>query len=158
MNKQPTSRTCILCGRENSIGLKMKWFNDVEAQKVISRVVIPESFNNGYPGLTHGGMVAAQLDDTAIRAIWINGDYDNVMATKDLQVNYRHPTPTNIELTATGWVIEETATKAVVASIIQTPTGMITAEGQATVVKPSNNFRRSINIESERKFWRVEEK
>ncbi|MGI6551192.1 MAG: PaaI family thioesterase [Syntrophomonadales bacterium] len=156
MNKQPTSRSCILCGRENSIGLRMNWYNDREAQKVIGQVVIPETFNNGYTGLTHGGMVAALLDETAIRATWINGDFDNVMTTKDLQINYRRPTPTNTTLTVTGWVIEQTETTAVVASMIQVPDGTVTAEGKATAVKLPDHFRNSVDIEADRKYWRVE--
>jgi len=153
MNMQPTSRSCILCGRENDIGLKMKWQNDPENQ----RVVIPESFNNGYPGLTHGGMVAALLDETAIRAIWINGDYDNIMTTKELKVRYLAPTPTNTELTVIGWVIESGQTRAVVGSMIKTPDGVVTAEGEGLVVLAPSHFRQSLNIEAERKHWRVEE-
>lgn len=156
MNKQPTSRSCILCGRENHIGLRMSWYNDQEAQKVVGQVIIPESFNNGYTGLTHGGMVAALLDETAIRAIWINGDFDNVMTTKDLQVNYLRPTPTNTSLTVTGWVIEQTETRAIVASMIQVPDGTITAEGRATAVKTPEGFRDSMNFEADRKYWRVD--
>ena len=67
MNRQPVSRTCFVCGRKPSIGLKMEWFNCPEEGKVKAALTIPEQFN-GYPGFVHGGIIAAILDETSGRA------------------------------------------------------------------------------------------
>ncbi|HEC25979.1 MAG TPA: PaaI family thioesterase, partial [Gammaproteobacteria bacterium] len=68
MHKQPNSRTCFMCGRENDSGLKMSWYNIPEKEQNQGKVTIPEHFN-GYPGIAHGGIVAAILDETAGRSI-----------------------------------------------------------------------------------------
>lgn len=73
MIKQPTSRTCFLCARENSCGLKMIWYNNLESNQVEAVVTIPEQFN-GYPGIAHGGIVAGISDETAGRAVMLDGD------------------------------------------------------------------------------------
>jgi len=36
MDKQPSSRTCFLCGRQNQVGLRMTWHNDAGARQVNS--------------------------------------------------------------------------------------------------------------------------
>lgn len=43
-----------------------------------------------------------------------------------------------------------------VASMIQVPDGTVTAEGKATAVKLPDHFRNSVDIEADRKYWRVE--
>ena len=47
--KQPSSRTCFLCGRQNEAVLKMEWYNNPETNQVEATIKIPEHFN-GYPG------------------------------------------------------------------------------------------------------------
>ena len=58
-SRQPTSRSCFVCGRENPVGLKVKWDEHPEAGEIRGTVTIPEHFN-GYPGVTHGGIVGAR--------------------------------------------------------------------------------------------------
>jgi uncharacterized protein (TIGR00369 family) len=103
MIKQPTSRTCFMCGRENSHGLKMVWYNNLEANRVEATITIPEQFN-GYPGIVHGGIVAAILDETSGRAVMLDGNFENLFVTLRLNVTYRKPTPTNTPLKAIGWL------------------------------------------------------
>ncbi len=62
MEKQPSSRFCFLCGRQNPVGLKITWYSDHSQRQVRATVTVPEHFN-GYPGVVHGGIVAAILDD-----------------------------------------------------------------------------------------------
>lgn len=40
MVRQPTSRTCFICGRGNDFGLKMIWYNNLEVNKVEVTVTI----------------------------------------------------------------------------------------------------------------------
>ena len=101
MTRQPSSRTCFCCGRQNDISLKMTWYNDIENNKVRSTVTIPEHFN-GYPGIVHGGILAAVLDETAGRAIMLDENFNNLMVTLSLQVTYRKLTPTETPLEVIG--------------------------------------------------------
>ena len=152
MNKQPSSRTCFLCGRQNAISLKINWHNDSETGQVRATVIVPEHFN-GYPGIVHGGIVAAILDETAGRAILLDGDPDDLMVTLKLEVKYRRPTPTGQPLTAVGWVIRRTESRAQVAGELRLADGTITAQCEALIVRPSQEF--FDRWEPEKKHWRV---
>jgi acyl-coenzyme A thioesterase PaaI-like protein len=82
-----------VCGRENPVGLKVSWDQDPEAGEIRGRVTVPAHFN-GYPGVTHGGIVGALLDETAGRTILMDGGFEDLMVTAKLEVVYRRPTPT----------------------------------------------------------------
>jgi acyl-coenzyme A thioesterase PaaI-like protein len=84
-----------MCGRENNHGLKMVWYNNLEANQVEATVTITEQFN-GYPGIAHSGIVAAILDETSGRAIMLDGNLDNLFVTLRLNITYKKPMPTNI--------------------------------------------------------------
>lgn len=154
MIKQPTSRTCFVCGRENSHGLKMVWHNNPESNQVEAVVTIPEQFN-GYPGIAHGGIVAAILDETAGRAVMLDGNFDNLFITLRLNLTYRKPTPTNTPLKAIGWVEHKGNRGMKVAARLFLSDGTVTTECKAVVVRPTREIAES--WEPERKFWRVEE-
>jgi uncharacterized protein (TIGR00369 family) len=152
LEKQPSSRTCFLCGRQNDIGLKMTWFNDREAQQVRAVVTVPEHFN-GYPGIVHGGIIAALLDETSGRALLLDGNGDQLMVTLKLEIKYRRPTPTGVPLTVTGQVVRRSGSRAQVAARLLLPDGTLAAEGQALLMRPSDEF--FTRWEPEKKYWRV---
>jgi uncharacterized protein (TIGR00369 family) len=152
MEKQPNSRTCFLCGRQNEIGLKMSWYNDSDARQIKATVTVPDHFN-GYPGFVHGGIVAALIDETAGRALLLDGDTERLMVTLKLEVRYRHPTPTGQPLTVIGWVIQQSRSRAKVAAEVQLTDGTVTADGEAVVVLPPQEF--FDRWEPEKQYWHV---
>jgi uncharacterized protein (TIGR00369 family) len=152
MEKQPNSRTCFLCGRQNDYSLKMSWYNDTAAGRIRSTVTIPEQFN-GYPGIAHGGIVAAILDETAGRAILLDGGDQDLMVTLKLEVRYRKATPTGQPLTVQGWVLRRTDTRAQVAAEIRLADGSVSAECEAVCIRPPEDFRQ--RWEAERPYWKV---
>ena len=154
MTKQPTSRTCFLCGRDNDSGLKMKWYNNYDLNQVEANITIPEHFN-GYPGIAHGGIVAAILDETSGRSIMLDGDFDNLFITLRLNVTYRKPTPTDVSLKVIGWVEKKGQRKMEVAAKMLLPDDTICAECQAVVIKPAGEISKC--WEDEKKHWYVEQ-
>jgi uncharacterized protein (TIGR00369 family) len=154
MIKQPTSRTCFMCGRDNDYGLKMVWYNNPETYEVEATVTVPEQFN-GYPGIVHGGIVAAILDETAGRAVMLDGNFDNLFVTLRLNMTYRKSTPTNTPLKAVGWLEHKGNKGMKVAAKLLLPDGTLTTECKAVVIRPTAEISRS--WEPEKKFWRVEE-
>jgi len=150
--KQPTSRTCFVCGRDNDHGLKMEWYNNSQTNKVEGTITVPEQFN-GYPGIVHGGIIASILDETAGRAMMLDGNWDNLFVTLKLNITYRQPTPTDTPLTAVGWLENQGNRSANVAAILCLPDGTITAECEAVVVRPIKEFMQQ--WEDEKKFWRA---
>lgn len=156
MDKQPSSRSCFICGRENDIGLKMTFFDDLEAQQVWSEIVIPSGFN-GYPGVVHGGIVAALLDETSGRALMLNGKTEEFVVTTSLVVKYHQPTPTEQVLRVVGWVVKRGSRWAKVAGEIRLADGTVTAKGEVTVIRSPQLFMDKWNQNSENEQWRVED-
>ena len=154
MVKQPTSRTCFLCGCENKFGLKMVWYNNLDSNQVEATVTIPEQFN-GYPGIAHGGIIAGILDETSGRAGMLDGNFDNLFITLKLNMTYRKPTPTNTPLKVVGWLEHKGNIGMKVAAKLLLPDETVTAECKAVVARPTGEVSKS--WEHERKFWRVEE-
>ena len=70
---QPNSLKCFVCGLENPYGLHLRFF-DSEPGEVIAEVTVPEQFQ-GYPGIVHGGIIAAMLDEAAGRSQMGNDEH-----------------------------------------------------------------------------------
>jgi uncharacterized protein (TIGR00369 family) len=134
----------------------MVWYNNLESNQVEAVVTVPEQFN-GYPGIVHGGIVAAILDETSGRAVMLDGnfDFDNLFVTLRLNMTYRKPTPTNTPLKAVGWLEHKGNRGMKVAAKLLLPDGTLTTECKAVVVRPTDEISES--WEPEKKFWRVEE-
>ena len=122
----------------------MEWYNNPEKNQIEAEVVIPDHFN-GYPGVAHGGIVAAILDETAGRAVMLDGDFENLFVTLKLEVTYRKITPTNTPLIVTGWINQGSSKRKKVAAEIRLVDGTVTAECLALVtphqsksLKPGN--------------------
>ena len=99
VHQQPNAADCFICGRENEHGLKMVFFDDGEST-VISRVT-PNQMFQGYPGVVHGGILAAILDEVVGRVVMAK-DHHRFMMTVNLTVKYRLPVTVGEELLAVG--------------------------------------------------------
>jgi len=150
---QPTSRMCFVCGRENPVGLHIKFYEDHEDQQLIVRLTIPDRYQ-GYPGIAHGGILATVLDETAGRALMMVSEDNPFWVTAKLEIRYRKPTPTETPLTVVGWVVRQRSRSAEVAGEIRLPDGTVTVEASALVVCPRGDTLE--NWEQEQQFWRVE--
>jgi len=154
MQKQPNSRMCFVCGVQNPVGLKLTFYQDPEAGQVRATFTIPEKYQ-GYPGVVHGGIVAAILDEVSGRAVMLHLADEGLMATLRLTIRYRRPTPTGTPLTAVGWVERIGGIGARVAGEIRLPDGTVTAECQSTLGPVPEEFRAL--WEPERPYWKVYE-
>ena len=83
---------CFICGMENPIGLHLHIY-EVEPGVVETNYIAPEHFQ-GYPGVLHGGIVGAIIDEISGRAL-MGGDPMNprFMFTARLEVKYRRNVP-----------------------------------------------------------------
>ena len=154
MLKQPTSRTCFMCGRDNEFGLKMTWYNNLELNQVEANVTIAEHFN-GYPSIAHGGIIAAILDETSGRAAMLDGDFDNLFITLRLNLTFRKPTPTDTPLKVVGSVLKKGKRSMKVTAKLLLPDDTTTAECEATIIRPTGKIEKS--WQNEKKFWFVED-
>jgi uncharacterized protein (TIGR00369 family) len=151
--RQPSSRSCFVCGRDNPFGLRMVWENHREEGEIRSSVTVPEEFN-GYPGVVHGGILAAMLDETAGRAILLDGDPDDLMVTAKMDVMYRRPTPTGTPLLVVGRVVERSERRAETKAEIRLPDGSVSARATVWLARPPKAIREG--WEAERPYFRVD--
>ena len=98
-SKQPNSHHCFVCGLNNPYGLRLTFFDNGDDQ-VWCEYTIPDHYQ-GFPGLAHGGVVAAIMDEVCGRTALI-ADPSNLMMTAKMEVKYRIPVPTGQQLQITG--------------------------------------------------------
>ena len=152
--RQPSSRSCFLCGRDNPVGLKMVWENHPADGEIRSTVTVREEFN-GYPGVVHGGILAAMLDETAGRAVLLEGGPDELMVTAKLDVTYRRPTPTDTPLLVVGRVVARSEKRAETKAEIRLPDGTVSARATVWLARPPKGIL--AGWEAERQYFRVDE-
>ena len=102
IHKQPNASMCYICGRDNPAGLGMDFYDDGEG--MVKSIVTPADHFQGYPGVLHGGVVAAILDEVVGRSTMCT-DHHRFMMTVNMTVQYRHPVPIGQELIAVGKVV-----------------------------------------------------
>jgi acyl-coenzyme A thioesterase PaaI-like protein len=151
--RQPSSRSCFVCGRENPVGLKVVWEQDAAAGEIRGAVTIPDHFG-GYPGVTHGGIVGAILDETAGRTVLLDGGFDELMVTAKLEVVYRRPTPTGVPLEAVGRLLRRSGSRAEAEAELRLPDGTVTARATVLLARPPAEIKE--RWEAEREHWRID--
>lgn len=102
MKKQPNSDHCFVCGRRNPHGLYMTFYDNAR-DEVCSTYSVPDEYQS-YPGIVHGGVIAAMLDEVVGRVAMIE-DHHHFMMSVRLEVKYRHPVPTVTPLKILGRIV-----------------------------------------------------
>jgi acyl-coenzyme A thioesterase PaaI-like protein len=152
--KQPSSRGCFVCGRENHGGLGARWTCDRSTGEVRAELAIPERFN-GYPGVVHGGVVTALLDEAMARTALIEGGFEDLMVTARMEVAFRQPTPTATPVTVVGRLRRKSGSRAQAEAELRLPDGSVAARAEALMTKPPPAV--AAGWAAERPFWRVAE-
>lgn len=142
MNKQANSRQCFVCGVENHFGLKLKFY-ETEPGHVLAETIVPAHFQ-GYPGVVHGGIVAAMLDEVSGRTM-IRGEPPRWMVTAKMEVRYRKPVPVGKLLLLEGLAKQDKGRIATVVGSICDENHVLLAELEAVlaeipahILNPSN--------------------
>lgn len=104
LGTQNVSRMCMVCGMENSSGLKARFF-ELDDGELLGEFT-PAADHQGYPGRLHGGIASTLLDETIGRAISI-GDPDVWGVTIELTVKFRKPVPLDEPVRAFGRITKD---------------------------------------------------
>ena len=99
-NPQPNSRHCFVCGIANPVGLHLRFYETAPGEVTVE-CTLPEQYQ-GYPGVVHGGIVAAMLDEVSGRSYMGNGESPRFMFTARLEVRYRKNVPVGQPLRLVG--------------------------------------------------------
>jgi acyl-coenzyme A thioesterase PaaI-like protein len=130
MEKQPNSRMCFVCGTENPIGLKLKFYTDDEG-RCITRFQ-PREEHQGYPGHLHGGVISTLLDETMGRVLI----HQNIWAiTGRLQIKFAKPVPLDRELTVIGELTRNRSRAYEARGEIRLPDGTVLVEGSGRYIR-----------------------
>jgi uncharacterized protein (TIGR00369 family) len=141
---------CFACGLDNAAGLRLSFYDDGASQVVCDCFIGPE--HQGYPGIAHGGIVAAILDEVGGRVVMI-GDHNRFFMTARLEIRYRQPVPTETPLTAVGWPVKLRAKLATAHAEIRAADGAVLAEADLLLTDmPTAALNPS---EADRLGWRV---
>ncbi|HET6821949.1 MAG TPA: PaaI family thioesterase [Anaerolineales bacterium] len=129
---------------ENPVGLHLHIYETAPGE-VESAYTAPEHFQ-GYPGVLHGGITAALIDEIAGRALMGSDPMDpRFMFTAKLEVKYRKNVPIGKPLKILGKAEKSKALYAEAwAGIYDAETGELLAEGNALLMDvPADQFDRS---------------
>lgn len=139
--KQPNSRMCFICGLENPIGLHLHIYET--APRVVESVYLAPDHFQGYPGVLHGGIVAAIVDEMAGRSL-MGSDPSNprFMVTAKMEVKYRKNVPIGKRLKIIGKASKSKAKSAEAwAGIYAAETNDLLAEGKVLLIDvPTQQF------------------
>ena len=132
---------CFICGLENPVGLHLHIY-ETEPGVVETTYVAPEHFQ-GYPGVLHGGIVGAIIDEISGRAL-MGSDPMNprFMFTARLEVKYRKNVPIGKPLKIVGKAGKAKSRSAEAwAGIYEAETGELLAEGTTLLMNvPSDQI------------------
>lgn len=136
-NKQPNSEMCFVCGRSNPVGLYMRFWDDGELE-VHSDYTVPSHYQ-GYPGIVHGGVVAAMLDEVVARVSMI-GDPHHFMMSVRLEIRYRQPVPVDTPLHVIGRILRLRGRLGKAEGRILLPDGSLAAESHMSLADVPREF------------------
>ncbi|MGH2760418.1 MAG: PaaI family thioesterase [Actinomycetota bacterium] len=95
--------TCFGCGQRNDLGLRLR-FQLFEDGSVEAEYVTPKHFA-GAPGVVHGGIQAAMLDEVQGIALHSALGPQARIATADFRLRYRRPVPDEQPLVLRGRIV-----------------------------------------------------
>jgi acyl-coenzyme A thioesterase PaaI-like protein len=128
---QPNSRHCFACGIQSAHGLRLRFYND--GNSACRAEVVLGDLHQGYPGIAHGGIVTAILDEALTRAV-LAGDFRRLTYTARIEVRFRQPTPLRTPLIVRGRVERDRGRIITATAEISLPDGTLTAEANGMLV------------------------
>ena len=149
--KQASARECFVCGVANPVGLHLK-FVETHPGEVTAEVTLPEHFQ-GYPGIAHGGIIAAMLDETGGRTHMGSADAVRFSFTIHLDVRYRKNVPVGQPLRLVGKAKERKGRTAKAVSAIYDVDGTLLAEADVVLVDVPARMVQDVDLDA--LGWRV---
>lgn len=144
--KQPNSHYCFVCGVANPCGLHLTFYASGPGESIADYTVAEQY--QGYPGVVHGGIVAAMLDEAAGRShMGTDSQKPRFMYTAKLEIRYRKNVPVGQPLRVVGKAGATKGKLATATSAIYDQQGALLAEAEALLVDMPTNALDGINLE-----------
>ncbi len=145
--KQANSHNCFVCGLRNPYGLQLKFYTTGPGE-VSTEYTVPKQFE-GYPGIVHGGIVAAMLDEVLGRAA-MGADPANprFLFTARLTIRYRKNVPVEVPLQVVGRLDQDKEGRATAHGTIRDPAGVLLAEADGLLVDVPEEVLEAADLEA----------
>ena len=130
--EQYTTHHCFVCGEENQLGLNMKFY-ETEDGRVLG-IFRGKRDHCSYPDRMHGGIISAILDEVIGRCIELRQP-GCLGVTTQLNVKFRKPVPTGVELKVLGTLVQDTPRGFEGHGEILLPDGSVAASADAIYFK-----------------------
>lgn len=121
---------CLVCGRDNPVGLQTRPVVDGKANRATLKVLIPKNFQ-GWRGIVHGGILATLLDEVSVYACMAE---NTQFVTAGINIRYLKPVPVNTEVLVVGEVQEVRKRRRIVKARLEIA-GIVHAEAETTVIE-----------------------
>ncbi len=141
---------CFVCGRDNPIGLHMHFYTAPDG--CVYADYIPREEEQGYPGVMHGGILTAMLDEIIGRTA-IAGDL--WCMTAKLEMRFRKPVPVGAPLKLKGEITKKTGRVLEGRGEIRLADGSLAVEAHGMYLRIPNEQLEQYKAALE--WWRVEE-
>ena len=132
LKKQNSSKSCLVCGVKNDLGLKARFYQLENGE--LASIFNSKEFHQSYPGRVHGGISAAILDETIGRAISVS-DETVWGVTGSLELRYKKPVPIDCDIITVARVTRDTRKLFEGEGEIIRPNGEIAVTAKAKYVK-----------------------
>jgi acyl-coenzyme A thioesterase PaaI-like protein len=150
MEKQPSSKMCFVCGRENPIGFHLHFFQDESG--CVYADYVPKDEHQGFPGVMHGGLISTLLDEIIGRTAIANNIW---CMTAELDIRYKKPVPIGSPLKLKGSITQQKGRLIHGKAEMMLDDGSVAAEAHGTYLKISEQQMES--YKSALEWWKVDE-
>ena len=127
-------------------------FYDNGENEVLSRYSVPSAYQS-YPGVVHGGIVTAMLDEVVARVAFIGNPHKFMMSVK-LEVKFRQPVPTETPLLILGRIVKLRGRLGQAVGEVLLPDNSIAAEASMTLADMPEELRTASRLAA--LGWRVD--
>ncbi|NUP12231.1 MAG: PaaI family thioesterase [Polyangiaceae bacterium] len=139
MKRQPGSALCFVCGTENPHGLGAVFEDD--GVRVWTEVT-PAVHHQGWPGVLHGGIISAILDETIGRVAFL---HDRWVQTARLSLRFVKPAPLGVRLRATGELVkDQRRLMQMRGDLVNAESGELLAQAEGTFIALSDAARDAV--------------
>jgi uncharacterized protein (TIGR00369 family) len=116
---------CFGCGRNNPIGLKLRFTRDGDS---VLTEFTPDRAHQGWPGLLHGGILGTLLDEAMSNAAYATG---STCLTASITIRLRQPVRVEVPLVITARVTRHRKRLIETAGEVRLKDGTVVAESTA---------------------------
>ena len=131
---------CFGCGRDNPIGLKLRFEWD---GKTARAEFTPGEYHQGWSGFLHGGIVTCVLDEALTYAAYFTG-VDCI--TAEINVRIKRSAPINQPMVVTSSVAKKTRKLIETKASLCLKDGTVVAEGTSTQFVVKNREDEANNV------------